>query len=93
MLAFIVFLLTHFVLDPPRTYSAWHDWMMDPAISISASVFVAALLVHARVGVRDVILDYVHPIAIRMPVLAVIDIGLVAVGTWVIRILWFGYGG
>ena len=92
MLVFIVFLLIHFLLDPPHSFLAWHDWMMSPGISITASVFFAALLAHAWVGVRDVILDYVHPSAVRVFVLALLGLGLMGIGAWVIRILWLGHG-
>lgn len=92
MLFFIVFLLTHFILDPPYSYLAWHEWMLSPSISISAFVFFAALLAHVWVGVRDVIMDYVHPIAVRVFVLSLLGLGLTGVGAWVIRILWLGRG-
>ncbi len=92
MLFFIVFLLSHFIIDPPQSYLAWHGWMMSPGINITGSVFFAALLVHAWVGVRDVIMDYVHPIAVRVLVLVSLAFGLIAIGAWVIGILWLGRG-
>jgi succinate dehydrogenase / fumarate reductase, membrane anchor subunit len=92
MLFFIVLLLSHFIIDPPQSYLAWHGWMMSPGISITASVFFAALLVHAWVGVRDVIMDYVHPIAVRAFLLVSLALGLTGIGAWVIRILWLGHG-
>ena len=39
MLFFIVFLLTHFIVDPPRSYLAWHDWMLAPG-STSSPLFL-----------------------------------------------------
>lgn len=57
MLFFIVFLLFHFLLDPPNSYLAWHDWVLSPGVGITASIFFAALLAHAWVGLRDVIMD------------------------------------
>ncbi len=92
MLFFIVFLLTHFIFDPPRSYLAWRDWMLSPGINIIASVFAAALLAHAWVGVRDVVMDYVHPIAIRVLVLSSLALYLVGLGAWVARILWLRQG-
>ena len=92
MLFFIVFLLTHFLLDPPHSYLAWHDWMLSPGVSTTASVFFAALLAHAWVGVRDVIMDYVHAIAVRVFMLAALGLGLTGLGAWIIRILWSGHG-
>jgi succinate dehydrogenase / fumarate reductase membrane anchor subunit len=92
MLLFLVFFLAHFLIDKPASYAAWHDWMLGPWVSISTSVFFAALLMHAWVGVRDVILDYVHPLAIRVLALSLLGLALVGVGAWVIRILWLGRG-
>jgi succinate dehydrogenase / fumarate reductase, membrane anchor subunit len=92
MLLFIVFFLAHFVIDPPHSYQAWHSWMMSSSVSVITAVFFAALLAHAWVGVRDVILDYVHPIAFRVCVLVLLSLGLTAVGVWVMRILWMRHG-
>ena len=92
MLLFILFLLMHFLFDHPHSYLAWRDWMLSPAVSIAAMVFFAALIAHAWVGLRDVILDYVHPIAVRVFVLALLGLGLTGMGAWVIQILWMGHG-
>lgn len=92
MLLFIVFLLFHFLLDSPHSYQAWHDWMSNPGVSIATSVFFAALLLHAWVGVRDVIMDYVHPVAFRVSILTLLGSGLLAIGVWVLRILLAGRG-
>ncbi len=76
MLLFITFLLIHFLVDPTTAYLAWHDWVLSRGVSIAACVFSLALLAHAWVGVRDVVMDYVHPIAVRVLVLAFVSIGL-----------------
>ena len=90
MLLFITFLLVHFLIDPPRSYRAWHDWMLSRDVGVAASVFLLTLLVHAWVGIRDVVMDYVHPVAARVLVLAVVSLGLTGIGAWAIRILWQG---
>ena len=92
MLLFILFLLTHFIVDPPRSYVALHDWMSSPVITVTTSVFVAALLAHAWVGVRDVVMDYVHPIALRVLVLSSLVLYLTALGAWAAQILWLRQG-
>ena len=92
MLFFILFLLAHFLVDPPRSYAAWRDWVMSPAIGVSASVFGAALLAHAWVGLRDVILDYVRPAALRLSLLGLLALALATLGVWFIRIVWLGHG-
>lgn len=92
MLLFIVFLLFHFLLDPPRSYEAWQGWMRGPGVSAGALIFFAALFLHAWVGVRDVVMDYVHPVALRFAVLALLGLGLIAMAAWVARILLPGHG-
>lgn len=89
MLLFIVFLLIHFLLDRPTSYLAWHAWMHSLAVSIASFVFSVALLAHMWVGVRDVILDYVKPLAVRVGALALLGLGLIGLGAWIVRILWF----
>jgi len=87
MLAFILYFLAHFLLDAPRSHAAWRAWMLSPGISIAATVFMAALFLHTWVGVRDVILDYVHPPALRMVMLAMLGFCLLAMSAWAGRIL------
>lgn len=87
MLAFIVFFLLHFLLHRPHSYAAWHGWMSAPGVSIAACVFFFALLLHAWVGVRDVLMDYVRAPALRVCALALLFLGLSATGAWVLRIL------
>jgi succinate dehydrogenase / fumarate reductase membrane anchor subunit len=88
MLLFILFLLTHLIVDPPRSYPAWQAWMSNPAVNVITSVFVVVLLAHAWVGVRDVVMDYIHPIALRILALSSLVLYLMALGAWAARILW-----
>lgn len=92
MLFFVIFLAAHFLIDPPQSYLAWRSWMLSPSVSSAFVVFSAALLAHVWVGIRDVILDYVQPIGVRVLGLALLGFGLCGLGAWVIRILWLGPG-
>lgn len=88
MLAFLGFVLSHFLFDPPQSYDTWRRWVGHPGISVAAFLFFAALLTHAWVGLRDVTLDYVKPLAARVAVLALIALALTGAGIWIFRILW-----
>ena len=92
MLLFILFLLFHFLLDPPRSYQEWRGWMRSSGISAATLVFFAALFLHTWVGVRDVVMDYVRPVALRVSALALLVISLVAMAAWVGRIVLMGPG-
>ena len=82
LLVFIVYLCAHFLLDPPASFEQWRDWVRDPIVSTATLLFFAAILLHAWVGLRDVILDYVHPPAARVTVLVLMGIGIAAMAAW-----------
>lgn len=87
MLLFIVYLLAHFGLEPPDSFASWRGWIASPGVSLATGAFFCALLAHAWVGVRDVIMDYVRPVGARAPALAVLAAALAAIAAWVAQIL------
>ena len=87
MLFFIVYLLAHFRFDPPDSFRAWQGWVASPGVSLAIGAFFVALLAHAWVGIRDVILDYVRPAAARPVALAVLAMALIALAASLARIL------
>lgn len=84
---FLVYLLVHFLLQPQHSFQQWHDWVTQPAMIIAAVLFILALLVHGWVGMRDVVLDYVHAVGLRLTILSLIALALIACGIWALRIL------
>ena len=87
MIAFIVFVLAHLATDAPKSYELWRAWVMRPETSVATFVFFTALLLHAWVGIRDVVLDYLQPMNVRVPVLAIAAVSLLAMEAWVVHIL------
>ncbi len=69
-------------------YDRWHGLLSQPAISIATMVFFYSILIHAWVGIRDVLLDYVQISALRFSILMVLALGLITMGIWVSMILF-----
>ena len=92
MLLFIVYVLAHFAVDPPRSHLEWRGWILSPVVSIVSFLFFAALLAHAWVGLRDVTMDYVNRPGTRVFILAVLSGALLTLGAWTARILLLGQG-
>jgi len=88
LLTFSVFGGLWMVLNPPSDYAQWSSWMQQPWLQISVALLVIALLIHAWIGLRDVILDYIHPIGLRLGVIAAVMLLLLASGIWAFRALW-----
>lgn len=84
---FFLYVLFHFVSAPPAGYRQWLGWVAQPVTSIAAMVFVLALLLHAWVGVRDVLIDYVHAVWIRLSLMALVGLLLLGSGLWLFRAL------
>ena len=87
MLLFVLFLLYSLALHPLHEFSRWHAWVARPGASVALLVFFAALLGHMWVGLRDVLLDYAKPAALRRGMLAAVALGLLGLGIWLLAIL------
>ena len=87
MLAFIVLALGRFAVNAPHSYVAWHTWMTGTWVLITTTLFFVALLLHAWVGLRDVVLDYVKPLGLRVSVLAALALALIGLALWMLQIL------
>jgi len=83
LLIFLFYMLFH----APADYQAWRDTLAGPWMSLTMMLFFAALLIHAWVGIRDVILDYAHNTALRLGMLTLTSLALLACGLWVLDIL------
>lgn len=87
MLAFLIFLLTTFALDPMHGYTQWRGWVGRISTEVALATFFAALLPHMWLGLRDVLLDYAKPPALQGILLATVGCGLVAIAASVVWIL------
>lgn len=85
--AFALYLLLVLLFAAPADYAAWKAWLGGPLISVAMLLFVLSVLMHAWIGVRDVLIDYVHPIAIRAALLGLVALSLVAMGLWAAQAL------
>ncbi len=84
---FFVYLLVQFYLYPFTEYSAWHEWIARPLVGTAFAGFILALLVHLWVGLRDIVLDYIHPLGLRLTVMIIIAFILIGSGFWSMQVL------
>jgi len=82
---FCVYLLIHFLVAPPPDYAAWRDWVAQPLVSLGLLVLVPVLLAHAWVGLRDVLMDYIKPLGLRVGLLSAAAFVFLAAGLWALR--------
>lgn len=85
---FTLILLWRLVAMPPADYLEWREWAAAPWVNIGLLLFALSVLLHAWVGVRDILVDYVHPLLARLALLSLTGFGLVACGLWLMKILF-----
>jgi succinate dehydrogenase / fumarate reductase membrane anchor subunit len=84
---FALFFALYFLTQPPADHAAWQAWVARPWVNLGLLLFVPALLMHAWVGMRDVLIDYVRPAGPRVLLLGLLAFGLVASGLWALQAL------
>ncbi|MDA8109899.1 MAG: succinate dehydrogenase, hydrophobic membrane anchor protein [Betaproteobacteria bacterium] len=87
MLLFLLYALGRWNLARPDGYAAWRAWALHASIRLPLALFCIALLLHGWVGLRDVILDYIHPVPLRLGALALVAAYLAALAVAVAQVL------
>lgn len=74
-------------ISDPAAYQSWRYWLAAPVNTTLVGLFIIAILFHAWIGMRDVVLDYIHPLLTRIFILAFLIGFLIGCGLWAFRIL------
>jgi succinate dehydrogenase / fumarate reductase membrane anchor subunit len=84
---FVIYLTGVFLFAAPADYAAWSGWVAAPWVTVTGMLFFLAVLLHAWIGVRDILIDYVHPTGLRLGALTGVALVLLGCGIWVAKIL------
>ncbi len=85
--ASIVGVVTYLVTLDTLDFRVWHNWLANPWMGVTTTLFTLAVLLHVWVGIRDVLIDYVHPVGLRLVFMVVTALVLLGSLLWVIRAL------
>jgi succinate dehydrogenase / fumarate reductase membrane anchor subunit len=72
----------------PFTFASWKALFAGGWMRSATFVFVASVLVHAWVGVREILMDYAKPAGLRFALEAAIVLVLIGYAGWALQILW-----
>ena len=84
---FLSFFLFSLFTSTPTDFTQWNNWLALPLINVAFIIFWIAVIVHAWIGARDVIMDYVHDDTLRFLVLSMLGMFLIFMLVWVIKVL------
>ncbi len=69
-------------------YAAWRGLFEPVFAKVTAWLFAAALFTHAWLGLREILIDYVHPLALRLPLYLLFALAYAGCLVWAAAILW-----
>jgi succinate dehydrogenase / fumarate reductase membrane anchor subunit len=88
MAVYSVVLLVVLIGAPPYNYAVWRDLFAQGWMRVATLLFAASLAWHAWVGVRDILMDYIKPVGVRLTLQVVVLVVLAGYLGWTIQILW-----
>ena len=88
MTLYVLMLLAVALWNGGLDYSLWRALFGNGAFKVATFLFMAALLYHAWIGVRDIWMDYIKATAVRLALEVLTVVVLVAYVGWVLLILW-----
>lgn len=88
MVVFSVVFIGFFAVHGSVTFAQWRGLFGSNLFRILALLFLLSVYYHAWIGIRDVLMDYVKPVGIRLALQVGVILFLVACTIWSFAILW-----
>jgi succinate dehydrogenase / fumarate reductase membrane anchor subunit len=72
----------------PVDHAAWKALFAQGWMRLATLLFFASVFLHAWVGMRDILMDYIKPAGLRLALEVLVILVLVACAGWAVQILW-----
>jgi len=88
MALFTLVLIVQVLLPGEMGYDKWAGIFSRQWMKVLTFVVIVSLLYHVWVGMRDVWMDYVKPVGIKLALQVFTIVWLVGCAGWAIQVLW-----
>ena len=88
MALFSLAVIVQVLLPGEMGYDKWSGIFSRQWMKALTFVVILSLLVHVWVGMRDILMDYVKPVSMRLTLQVVTVVWLVGCAGWAVQILW-----
>jgi succinate dehydrogenase / fumarate reductase membrane anchor subunit len=88
MAGYTLFVLGCLIAGRPASYLDFKAMFSEGFVRMFTMLFFMALLYHAWVGMRDILMDYVKATGIRLALQMAVALALIAYLLWAASILW-----
>ena len=88
MALYTLFFAINALMLPEMTFDAWRGMFSGGFMRFFTFLFFLSLFYHAWVGIRDIYMDYIKPVGVRLTLHAVTLFLLIGYAGWAAQILW-----
>ena len=88
MALFTLALIVQILLPGEMGYDKWAAMFSRQWMKVLTFTVVISLLIHAWVGMRDIWMDYIKSVGVRLTLQAATIVWLVGCAGWAIQVLW-----
>ncbi len=88
MAAYTVGIAGCLLAGAPDGYAQWKAMFSGAFVRLATMLFFVALLYHAWVGMRDILMDYVKPAGLRLALQSAVVLALLGYLLWAAAVLW-----
>ena len=88
MAAYTVGLAACLLAGAPDGHAEWKALFSGAFVRLATMLFFVALLYHAWVGMRDILMDYVRPAGLRLALQSAVVLALLGYLLWAAAVLW-----
>ena len=88
MAAYTLVLGFALLLSPGINQAGWRSLMAGGLMRFLTFLFIISLAYHAWIGIRDIWMDYVKPLGLRLLLHVLTLLALVGCAGWAVQILW-----
>ena len=88
MALFTVAVLVQFLMPGKVGYDHWSAIFSSQWMKVLTFVVIGSILYHVWVGARNILMDYVQPVGIRLVAQIFTIVWLVGCAGWAIQVLW-----
>lgn len=92
MAVYTLCVIAALLVSPPHDYASFKTIFDNQWMRIGTFLFLVSLFWHAWVGMRNILMDYVHASGIRLTLEILIILSLLFYTIWSVEILWM-HGG
>ena len=84
---FTLYVTFYLLMNTPANFEQWSGWINSLPVMLAFMLAIGLTLLHAWIGIRDVLIDYIPFTGIRLIVMTLVGLMLIGCGLWALLIL------